>query len=107
MLTHSEVVSILSRFPKLEDTWLGLSYAPHMPKHMVKETRKVIAIARKFNEQVAKPLALKLDHLTHEDPDYLPWELVEEANHWGFYTMWIPKLFGGQGYKSPQPVSAL
>src|SRR5208282_5507234 len=67
-----QVASILSRFPKFEDTWLGLSYAPHMPKHMVKETREVIAIARKFNEEVAKPLALKLDRLTHEDPDYLP-----------------------------------
>jgi len=58
MLNNSEVASILSRFPKFEDTWLGLSYAPHMPKHMVKETREVIAIARKFNEDVANPLAL-------------------------------------------------
>jgi alkylation response protein AidB-like acyl-CoA dehydrogenase len=72
-----------------------------MPKHMVKETREVIAIARKFNEEVAKPLALKLDLLTHEDPDYLPWELVKEANRWGFYTMWVPKLYGGQGYNMP------
>jgi len=101
MLNNSEVASILSRFPKFEDTWLGLSYAPHMPKHMVKETREVIAIARKFNEEVAKPLALKLDRLTHEDPDYLPWELVEEANRRGFYTMWIPKIFGGHGYNLP------
>ena len=101
MPNNSEVVSILSRFPKFEDTWLGLSYAPHMPKHMVKETREVIAIARKFNEEVAKPLALKLDRLTHEDPDYLPWELIEEANRRGFYTMWIPKIFGGHGYNLP------
>ena len=101
MLTSSEVASMLSRFPKFEDTWLGLSYAPHMPKHMVKETQEVIAIARKFNEDVANPLALKLDRLTHEDPDYLPWDLVAEANRWGFYTMWIPKIFGGQGYNLP------
>ena len=101
MLNNSEVASILSRFPKFEDTWPGLSYAPHMPKHMVKQTREVIAIARKFNEEVAKPLALKLDRLTHEDPDYLPWELVKEANRRGFYTMWIPKIFGGKGYNLP------
>jgi alkylation response protein AidB-like acyl-CoA dehydrogenase len=101
MLNNSEVASILSRFPKFEDTWLGLSYAPHMPKHMVKETREVIAIARKFNEDVANPLALKLDRLTHKDPDYLPWELIEEANRWRFYTMWIPKMFGGHGYNMP------
>ena len=101
MLTNSDVSSLLARFPKFEDSWLGLSYAPHMPKHMVKETREVVAIARKFNEEVAKPLALKLDRLTHEDPDYMPWELVETANRWGFYTMWIPKMFGGKGYNTP------
>ena len=87
MLTSSEVASKLSRFPNFEDTWLGLSYAPHMPKHMVKETREVIAIARKFNEEVATPLALKIDRLAHEDPDYQPWDLMEEVNRWGFYTM--------------------
>ena len=101
MLTSSEVSARLSHFPKFEDTWLSLSYAPHMPKHMVRETMEVIAIARKFNEEVAKPLALKLDRLAHEDPDYLPWDLMEEANRRGFYTMWIPKLFGGHGYNMP------
>lgn len=101
MLTSGEVVSMLSSFPKFEDSCIGLSYAPRMPGHMVKETREVIAMARKFNDEVAKPLALKLDRLTHEDPDYLPWELVEEANRWGFYSMWVPKIFGGQGYNLP------
>ncbi len=34
----------------------------------------------------------------HEEPDYLPWEFVEKANEWGMYTMFLPKIFGGQGY---------
>ena len=71
------------------------------PRHMVKETKEVIAMARKFNQEVARPLALELDRKTHEDPDYMPWDLVEKANRWGFYTMWIPKLFGGKGYNMP------
>jgi len=68
---------------------------------MVRQTKEVIAIARKFNEEVARPRALELDRKTHEDPDYMPWELVDLANKWGFYTMWIPKMFGGKGYNMP------
>jgi acyl-CoA dehydrogenase len=101
MLSRAEVLAWLSMYPKFEDTVLSLPYAPRMPKAMVKETQEVIAVARKFNREVTRPLALPLDVKTHEDPDYMPWELVETANRWGFYTMWIPKLFGGKGYNMP------
>jgi alkylation response protein AidB-like acyl-CoA dehydrogenase len=101
MLSRSEVLAWLAQYPKFEDTILSLPYAPRMPKAMVKETQEVIAIARKFNRDVARKLALPLDRKTHEDHDYMPWDLVEEANRWGFYTMWIPKLFGGKGYNMP------
>jgi alkylation response protein AidB-like acyl-CoA dehydrogenase len=37
----------------------------------------------------------------HENPDFLAWDFVEKANEWGFYTMWIPKIFGGKGYNMP------
>ncbi len=101
MLSRAEVSARLSRFPKFDDTYLSLPYAPHMPGHMVRQTKEVIAIARKFNEEVARPRALELDRKTHEDPGYMPWELAELANKWGFYTMWIPKMFGGKGYNMP------
>ena len=45
--------------------------------------------------------SLELDLKMQENPDFLPWEFVEKANEWGFYTMWIPKMFGGQGYNQP------
>ena len=101
MLTRAEVKARLNRFPKFEDMCLSLPYAPRMPGHMVRQTKEVVAIARKFNDEVARPRALELDRKTHEDPDYMPWELVEIANRWGFYTMWIPKMFGGKGYNMP------
>ncbi len=101
MLSKADVSGLLSRYPKFEDMCLSLPYAPHMPRGMVKETREVVAIARKFNEEVARPRALELDRKTHEDPDYMPWDLVELANRWGFYTMWIPRMFGGRGYNLP------
>jgi len=101
MLSCSEVSTRLSQYPKFEDTMLSLQYAPKMPKAMVMETKQVIAIARQFNDEVARPLALALDRKTHEDPDYMPWDLVEKANKRGFYSMWIPKIFGGKGYNLP------
>jgi acyl-CoA dehydrogenase len=101
MLSNGEISSLLSKHPKFEDTLLSLQYAPRLPKGMVRETREVIAIARKFNEEVVRPMALACDRKTHEDPDYLPHEIVQKANEWGFYTMWIPKLFGGKGYNMP------
>ncbi|HPR04326.1 MAG TPA: acyl-CoA dehydrogenase family protein, partial [Deltaproteobacteria bacterium] len=101
MLSSPEVASFLARFPRFEDTLLSLQYAPRLPRGMVEETRQVIAMARKFNDEVTRPQALKLDRKTHEDPDYLPHEIVEEANRRGFYSMWVPKLFGGKGVNMP------
>ena len=101
MLTRSQVKSFISRYPAFEDETLALHYAPRMPKAMVKETEEVVALARKFNEEVARPLSLDLDRKTHEDPNYFPWDMVKKCNEWGFYTMWVPKLFGGKGYNMP------
>lgn len=101
MLSRSEVVSRISRYPDFEDAAPSLHYAPRMPKAMLKETQEVIAVARKFNDEVVRPLSLELDRKTHEDPGYFPWDLVKKANEWGFYTMWVPRIFGGQGYNMP------
>lgn len=57
MLSSPEVASFLARFPRFEDTLLSLQYAPRLPKGMVKETRQVIAMARKFNDEVTRPQA--------------------------------------------------
>ena len=98
MINRSQINSFVSSFPAFNDISLALNYAPRMPRAMVKETQKVIAIARKFNEEVTRPMSLKLDRKTFEDPDYFPWELVKKANEWRLYSMWIPRLFGGQGF---------
>lgn len=55
MLSSAEVSNRLSSFPRFEDMLLSLPYAPRMPKGMVRETREVVAIARAFNEKVARP----------------------------------------------------
>jgi alkylation response protein AidB-like acyl-CoA dehydrogenase len=87
--------------PGFEDVMCSLNATAHIPKGMIAETREVISIARKFKAEVMKPYTLALDRQMQQEPDYLPWEFVEKANAWGFYTMWIPKAFGGRGYNLP------
>jgi acyl-CoA dehydrogenase len=82
-------------FPDMNCNLLAIS---KQPRAITKEVRKAIKLARRFNETVVRPNALDMDRKIHEDPDYLPWEWVREANRHGFYTMWIPKMFGGKGY---------
>ena len=98
MLSRSEIKPLLARMPAFDDIFVSLNAAPKMPAAMVRETRRVVALARKFNDEVVRPYVQELDLAMHENPDYLPYDFVSKANEWGFYTMWIPRLFGGQGY---------
>ncbi|HOD72751.1 MAG TPA: acyl-CoA dehydrogenase family protein [Deltaproteobacteria bacterium] len=101
MISCHEMKNLTQRFPSFENSFMGLEYAPRLPKAMVKEIRELVAYARKFNDEVVRPRALAWDRQTHEDPDYLPHDLIKTVNDWGFYTMWVPKLFGGTGMSLP------
>jgi alkylation response protein AidB-like acyl-CoA dehydrogenase len=48
-----------------------------------------------------QPYTLELDRRMQQDPGFLPYDFVKKANEWGFYTMWIPRIFGGKGYNLP------
>jgi alkylation response protein AidB-like acyl-CoA dehydrogenase len=101
MIKPREIKSLLEREPRFEDSFCSVQALPKIPKVQLKETRQLVSYARRFNDEVVRPLALKTDLKTFQDPDYLPWDVVEKANEWGFYTMFIPKLFGGQGWSLP------
>ncbi|MBU1172254.1 MAG: acyl-CoA/acyl-ACP dehydrogenase [Proteobacteria bacterium] len=101
MISRSEIKAFTQKTPSFDDTFLGLKAISRQPSGMSKETRKVIALARKFNAEVVRPLALSLDITMQKDPTHIPMDFVNKANEWGFYTLWIPKLFGGQGYNLP------
>lgn len=81
-----------------QDMNCNLAAISKQPKGIMKEVKEVVKLARKFNDTVVRPQALEMDKKIHEDPDYLPWEWVRAANEFGFYTLWIPKMFGGKGY---------
>lgn len=87
--------------PRLEDMTASLQALGRLPRGMARETGEAVAHARRFVEEVVRPRALELDLLLQQDPFHLPWELVEEANRWGLYTMFLPRLFGGKGYNLP------
>ncbi|MBW2677013.1 MAG: acyl-CoA dehydrogenase family protein [Deltaproteobacteria bacterium] len=101
MLTTSDVKGLCAREPKFDDMICSLRAISRQPQKMWKETREVVALARKFNDEVVRPYAAELDRKVQEDPDFLPHEFVKEANRRGFYTMWIPRIFGGRGYNLP------
>ncbi len=98
MISRSEVNTFLENEPKFDDIMCSLYATAKQPKGILKEAKKVVAIARKFNCEVVRPTTLSLDLKTYEDPEYLPWEFVKAANEWGLYTLFIPKIFGGKGY---------
>lgn len=100
-MNGSADLSLLEREPRFDDIASSLLSVPRLPRAAIRETREALAIAREFNDRVVRPRALELDMKKHEDPDYLPWDFVEEANRWGFYTMFIPRLFGGRGLNMP------
>jgi alkylation response protein AidB-like acyl-CoA dehydrogenase len=101
MITREEINALNCESPGFDETFFSLNAVGKKPVDIKKETRKIIALARKFNKEVVRPHALLLDLKVQEDPNHIPWDFVEKANAWGFYTLWIPKLFGGKGTNQP------
>ena len=98
MISRSEMKIFLEKEPRFDDIMCSLRATGKQPKGIIRETEQVLAIARKFNEEVARPYVAELDLKMHQDPDYLPWDFVKKAAEWGFYSMFIPRLFGGKGF---------
>jgi alkylation response protein AidB-like acyl-CoA dehydrogenase len=101
MISPKENKLVPGREWSFDESLFSLRAMTKLPKGMLKETQKAVAIARRFNEEVIRPHALEVDLQTHADQEYLPWDLVKKANEWGLYTMFIPKLFGGQWFNMP------
>ena len=101
MLTRSEIKKYLELDPRFADMICSLQAISKQPKAMARETEEVVALARRFNDQVVRPGVAELDRRMQADPDFLPYEFIAEANRWGLYTLWVPKIFGGRGYNLP------
>ena len=97
-LSRSEKKQLLAKEPLFDDFTCGLRAMGAQPKGIIKECREVMAIGRKFAQEVVMPNVRELDLKMTEDHDFLPMDFVKKANQWGLYTMFIPKIFGGRGY---------
>ena len=98
MLASRHRDDLLQQPPRFDDFALSLQATAHQPKGMLKETRKIIALARQFNQAQVKPHALDLDCKVQQSPDYLAEDFIRMANQQGLFTLWIPKIFGGKGF---------
>jgi len=90
--------TLLREEPRFDDIMCSLLSVGRLPRGLIKEAEEAMALGRRFNQAVVRPHAQELDRRMQEDPNYLPWDMVREIGRWGFYTGWIPKLFGGKGW---------
>jgi alkylation response protein AidB-like acyl-CoA dehydrogenase len=101
MLPDSLIQSLINREPKFDDILSSLQSTAMLPRGIVKETKKVMALARKFTDEIVRPNAIELDRRMHTQPDYLPYDFIKKANEWDLYSMWLPKMVGGKGFNTP------
>ncbi len=80
MISKTELSSLTRREPRFNDIMSGIKASKYFSKELIDEIQEVIAIARKFDDEVVRPVMLEVDYKTHQQPDYLPHELVKEAN---------------------------
>ncbi|MGW0949461.1 acyl-CoA dehydrogenase family protein [Streptomyces sp. NPDC002623] len=92
------VVSRVGDRPDFREHSLGLYRPPGARRGVIRQAEELVALARQFNVEVARPHVLELERATFEDHDFLPHDLVRACNDWGLFSLMIPKMFGGQGY---------
>lgn len=68
-----------------------------LPARLKADFHEAMNLARRFNDEVLRPICLEVDRKVMEDNEYLPLDFLHKANEWGLFTLWIPKMFGGKG----------
>lgn len=79
------------------DTLNSLDALGRLPVQIKEEFAASVALARRFTDEVIRPMALAVDIEVSRNPDYLPRDFLLKANEWGLFSRWIPRMFGGQG----------
>jgi hypothetical protein len=88
-LTKDEKRAYLSQEPKMTDVYLNLVAREKLPKSkkIVRDVEYAIGLARKFNNEVVRPIYKKVDLAVTKDPNYLCWDYINKANEWGLFTL--------------------
>jgi len=80
-----------------DEGFFNLMYLHGFNKGLVQDTKRAVEKNRDFCLNHLKPISLEVDRKYHENPNYLPWELVELAAKHKRLSHYIPKYLGGQG----------
>ena len=80
-----------------DDGFFSLMYLHGFNKRLVNDVKKAIEVNRDFCVNHLQPLSLEVDRKYHENPNYLPWEMVELAAKHRRLSNYIPKYLGGSG----------
>ncbi len=80
------------------DWFAGVAAVGDLPRSIRKDVAAALDLARRFNREIVRPRALKLDSAIQDDPGVVPLEFIDIANAWGLYTLWLPSMFGGAGW---------
>lgn len=81
----------------MTEVYNSLECQYRLAKGTHKDVETAIAIARKFNNEVLRPMYLDMDIKCMQDHDYFAWDVMKKACEWRLYSLFIPKLFGGSG----------
>ena len=89
--------TLLEDGPKIWEAYNSLECQHRLPGGIHRDVKKAIAIARKFNNEVLRPMYLERDRKHMEDHEFLSWDILKTAGDWRLYSLFIPKLYGGIG----------
>ncbi|WP_374592189.1 acyl-CoA dehydrogenase family protein [Aquabacterium sp.] len=84
--------------PGLAGWSAGLAAVAELPRSARRDVEAAIELARRFNAEVVRLLALDLDRAVQDDPELLAHGFIAQANEWRLFTRWLPKMFGGAGW---------
>jgi len=71
--------------------WLAHKYPPAYFSH----AEEIRERARTFADRYIRPQALEIEKKVSRDPDYFHWDIMKKACDYRFFSMMIPKAFGG------------
>lgn len=96
-LTRQERREYLRREPRVDAVMNSIEGLAELPRVVRRDICTAVALARKFNDLVVRPVYREIDERVRRDHDFLPHDFIRTANRWGLFSLWIPKALGGGG----------
>ena len=82
----------------LADWSAAMAAVSDLPAMARADIADAIVLARRFVTEVVRAQAVPWDQRALWEPQAVAAEIAERAQDWGLFTLWMPALFGGQGW---------